>query len=123
MSPFDPCELKSLQSAWRCDLSPNYPCYNRSQRSSLEGCMGRLRIKKPKERRAPQQHAVVGFPEFWPVAHQLNPVAHEELQALGRFQNDLFRKMWSEQRLQVFRHIAKLCMNSLGAVAVLSLNG
>jgi hypothetical protein len=85
--------------------------------------MGRFRIKKPKARRTVREQGAVGFPEFWPIAVELNPVAFEEIQVLGQFQNELFRRMWNEQRLQVFRHIAKLCMNSLGAVAVLCLNG
>lgn len=86
--------------------------------------MGRLRIKKRKPRRMTAgQQAAVGFPEFWPLAQGLNPRAFAELESLGRFQNDLFRKMWGEPRLQVIRHIAKVCMNSLQATAILCLNG
>jgi hypothetical protein len=85
--------------------------------------MGRLRIKKPQAPPSRRQQGTGGFPEFWPKAVELNPLAFEEIEKLVQFQNELFRKMWNEQRLQVFRHIAKLCMNSLGAVVVLCLNG
>lgn len=66
---------------------------------------------------------MVGFPEFWEKAHDLYPAAFKAIHELLPLQEEIFQKPVTEPLHIVMRHIAKIGMNSLGAVTTLVLNG
>jgi hypothetical protein len=92
--------------------------------------VGRLRIKKkkPKQRQqtAPAQTgavSMVGFPEFWQAAFNLNRGAFEEVRRIGEIQNKIFTTAPENPLERVLRHLARNAINTLGAALTLCLNG
>lgn len=65
----------------------------------------------------------VGFPGFWQKSHNICPVAFKAISDLIPLQDKLFSQPLSEPLHKVIRHIAKITINSLGALTTLLLNG
>ena len=66
---------------------------------------------------------VVGFPEFWQQAHDVNSAAFQAIKELRPLKAELFSKPVAEPLHKVTRMIAKITYNSLGALTTLLLNG
>jgi len=67
--------------------------------------------------------AAVGFPDFWQTAHDKFPDAFTAIREMISVQQELFQKPLTEPLHKVIRHIAKMTLNSLGALTTLVLNG
>src|SRR6266542_4202766 len=65
----------------------------------------------------------VGFPDFWQKAHEVRPQAFKAISELMRLQQKLFLQPLSEPLHKVIRHIAKITINSMGALTTLLMNG
>lgn len=66
---------------------------------------------------------MVGLPEFWQTAHDLHPEAFQAVHRIIPLQQAILEKPLEEPFHIVVRHIAKVTINSLGALTTLLLNG
>jgi hypothetical protein len=66
---------------------------------------------------------MVGFQDFWQVAHSECPEAFMAVAELTKLHNAIFAKSISEPLHKVIRRLAKVAANSLGALTTLLLNG
>jgi len=65
----------------------------------------------------------VGYPEFWQQVHDRFPAVFKAIHDLHPLQRAIFLKPVSEPLHKVIRHLAKMTVNSLGALTTLVLNG
>ena len=66
---------------------------------------------------------MVGIPEFWQQAHDVNSAAFQAIKELHPLKAELFSKPVAEPLHKVTRMIAKTTYRSLGALTTLLLNG